>query len=271
MKEKSVKSYSIRMFLFYFFIVFFLVFLSLAYKFYLIIKASRFDYNHRFTLAIAEEKGRVNGLVTFEPQVGTSGMILFKGAKFTEIENIPVKMGVVVDGYIIANNNLLVNGSMSDLWREVLFEWVKLKKNVTIYDALRFWYYSGRVAYGSYQKKVIDLDKKNVYFDNLISRFFIDNEIVAENVSVQIVNAAGKSGLGGRLERLLSNMGINVVSVRTALDDVEVSNIKYFHDGSYTFKRINRILGYKLERLKREDIADIIIILGKDQNRANRF
>ncbi|MBU3978912.1 LytR C-terminal domain-containing protein, partial [Patescibacteria group bacterium] len=101
-------------------------------------------------------------------------------------------------------------------------------------------------------------------FNKDASLLLTDNVASAENISVQIINAAGQSGLGGRLERVILNFGGNVVSVKTALVIEPISKIQYYGQETYTLNKLERYLSIKKERLDKEDIARIVITIGED-------
>jgi hypothetical protein len=105
----------------------------------------------------------------------------------------------------------------------------------------------------------------------LLIEFFSDDLVATENMSIQIVNAAGTSGIAQRLERVLLLKGANVVAVTTAVKKEQRSKIKYFGQESYTLGKVSKLLGYQLEELPKETIANIVIVIGEDSKNTTLY
>ena len=107
--------------------------------------------------------------------------------------------------------------------------------------------------------------------ESIVSELFIDPTIQEEKVTIEIINATGRSGLGQRLERLLSHIGGNVIAVTTSSKRMKISSVTYFGDKTYTLSRIHLILKIPLVYTEKSQLADITIVIGDDIINTKRF
>lgn len=66
--------------------------------------------------------------------------------------------------------------------------------------------------------------------EEAMSRWLVDEEMRAEPIAVTVINATGRVGLGGRVSRILTNMGVKVVRVDNSLGDLSQSYILVSQD-----------------------------------------
>lgn len=260
-KKKEIKTgRGLRTLVIYGGFVFVLILISLTLRLFYLIGQSKFDGQHRFTMVIGETS-KVLGVLSFEPTTSSLSLLTFSGNSNLSFSNFSRKLGVIPDGYVKSRYNLDLNGTIPSILQSFIFNSSSVSTNVNFYDLIRLYLYANKVPVSS----IVVEEATEVPF------LLADSAISAENVSVQIVNAAGQSGLGSRLERVISNLGGNVVSVKTALVNQPASKIQYYGEETYTLKKLKRLLPIKSEVLGKEDIARIIIIIGEDNKDTSLF
>lgn len=105
--------------------------------------------------------------------------------------------------------------------------------------------------------KALVLDQNK--WDFTTEDVFIERDLLEENLKVEVLNAGSLAGLGNQAARVLTKMGLDVVSVANAeipIKDCEVKIVKK----SKTAKRIAEIFGCKISE-KGPGRADISLIL----------
>ena len=269
-KKDTKKSRSLRTLVIYGAFVFVLILLSFTVRVFYLIEQSKFDGQHRFTLVIGQEK-QVLGLISFEPVTSSLSLLIFPRNINLSFSSLNRKFGVIPDGYIKSRNNLSLKDTIPSMLQSFLFHPNEISTNINLYDLSRLYLYANKVPVGSVKVGDVSISSDDRDFNKDASLLLTDNAISTENVSVQIVNAAGQSGLGSRLERVISNLGGNVVSVKTALVIEPVSKIRYYGTETYTLKKLERLLRIKKEAVDKEDIAEIVIIIGEDNKDTSLF
>lgn len=142
------------------------------------------------------------------------------------------------------------------------------KSNLTRYDMFRL-----LLTVGAITKS--DTDEVKLKFSDTLDEseyksYFVDNEVIEENVTIGIVNATGEAGIGRRMERVLSSLGCNVVSVTTSSKVEKTSSVRYTSQGA-TIKRIDRLLHFPMQQTMEQGVSDIIIVLGEDSLSKNVY
>lgn len=262
-KKIEKKARGLRTLFFYGVFVFCLIMISFAIRLFSLMSESKFDGAHRFTLLIGEEK-KVLGLISFEPMTSSLSLLTFSRESILTFSNFNRNLGVIPDGRIRTSYHLVLTKTVPSIFQSFIFHQKDISTNINFYDLLRLYMYSNKVPVSlvNIEEASISSDPRN--FNKTASLLLADSGVTAENVSVQIVNAAGEPGLGGRLERVISNLGGNVVLVKTALATVPVSKIQYYGQETYTLRKLAGLLSLKREVLDNEDIAQIVIIIGED-------
>lgn len=238
---------SLKTFLIYGSIVLFFILVSLLIKTIFVIQASKFDGDHQFILSIYQNN-RIGEVIKFNPPA-------------REISVVQVKdddIGVIPDGKVDSNFDLPLGTNVAQTMKMVGFKYTSLTTNLTLLDIIRLTMFSYKTPVESVSA-------------NLTKSFFIDETISAENISVQIINASGVSGMGKRLENILSNLGYNVVSITTSREEAKSSKIKYFDKKTYASEKLQKILEFPLEKTDKEGIADIVIIIGENSRNKSNF
>lgn len=239
--------------------VLFLITISFLIKAILIVKASNYDGNHRYNLAIYQ--GSKESLISFSPQSKSISILTLTGnvngniGKFTEL---PVDSSITDrDGGTINKDNL------SSTLSHYIFNYTGLKTNMTIIDAIRVSLFAKEVQKASiYERDLSSNDSLSI--NSFTSSFFIDPQIANEKVTIEIINGTQVVGLGNRLANLLNNIGADVVLVTSSDKEEQATKIMYFGDSNYTIKRISKILGVKPTQSSQRDISDVTLIIGND-------
>lgn len=251
-------------------IVFFLILVSLLFRVFSIIRESKFDGQHRFTLAVGEEK-KAFGLLSFEPETASISLLTFSNGSHMSFSELNREVGIIPDGYIKTRYPLDLHGTIPSLLWSFIFNSNSLTKNVTFYDLMRFYFFASKIPVSSVSTQELAVSTDAGAFNKEVALLFTDTSLSRENISIQIINASGKSGLGSRLERVIANMGGNVVSVKTAMTPDMVSRIQYNGRETYTLRKLNSLLSIRSEVLKGQAIADIVIVLGEDMGDTSLF
>ena len=244
-----------------------LIFLSLFVKTLFIINGSRFDGLHKFNIEFAG-KNKVS-LVSFSPQAKSISILNIKKNK-DQNSNFAKSYGIIIDGKISLKNDLSNNNISATLIKSI-FPFESSLKDLTIVDLIRLFLFSRTVSQNFiYERELLD-QYSQAQKSTLISLTFTDPQIYQENQNIEIVNATGIYGLGGRLAALINNLGGNVVLVES--NDKEINNSKIIYSGekTYTVKRLGEYLGFSLEKTDKKGIADVIIIVGKDKAEGSKF
>lgn len=102
------------------------------------------------------------------------------------------------------------------------------------------------------------------------SRLF-DWNIGAENVTVAVVNASGENGLGSDIADFLTNLGLDVVMVRSVSGDNQIEETVWQVDSGevgedlgYVFKNLFGLSDPKMEKIPEEYRSMVLIMIGKD-------
>lgn len=226
-----------------------LIILSGILKLIILINESKFDGNH-FTLEITNQ----NKFISFSPKDQSVAILKVQsGIDVAKSWEIPV------DEKINSDQNI----SKDTLAKELFL--LGFKGKINFLDSIKLSFYSSQVKSDSIEEIITPFipSKPN------INSFFADPNILEEKQSIEIINSTDESGLGNRLANYLTNLGCNVVLVTTG-DPADKSQISY-SDSSYTVAKISKLLGYKSIKMSKKDIADIIIIIGRDNKKPTNF
>lgn len=261
MKRKKSNSglNSTKIALIFFAFVFIVIFVSLIFKVVAIISQSRFDSQNRFTISVTNDKDLE--IISFSPLSQSISVLKINGA--TKSLNINRFLKIPIDGEI--KSALKIEDlKVPDLMAKFIVNYRNLKTNLTIVDILRLFIFSKTLPINYIYDSKISTSIDPSSLDKIIPSLFSDEIIEKENESIKIVNGTDVAGLGNRLGILISNIGGNVVIIASSDRAENLSTISYFGKKTYTVEKITKILGYKLNKLDKKTIADIVIVIGKD-------
>lgn len=250
---------STKIALIFFAFVFAVIFVSLIFKVVNILSKSRFDSENRFTISVSN--GKDLEIISFSPKSQSISVLKILGE--TKSLNMNRFLEIAIDGEVKSFLNKK-DFKVPDLMFQFIFNYKDLKTNLTIIDILRLYLFSKTLPINYINYKKISTSQDALTLDKIIPPLFKDEIIEKENLSIKIVNGTDVTGLGNRLSRLISNMGGNVVIIASSDSTENYSTISYFGNKTYTIEKISKILGFKLNKLDKKTIADIVIVIGKD-------
>lgn len=240
-------------------LVLFLVGASLVIKLLGIVAQSNFDGRHRFTVLVSDVEGN-SVFVSVDPMNATSSRLAVSGASRRDLKAL---LPIAIDGEVVLSTEIDPKSQASSIVREVLVKKNNVRDKVTGVDLVRmYWALKTAEPGKKYEEEITFNEAEEVA--ELFSELFSDFEIEEEDKTVAIENGSSVSGAGGRMERVLSVMGVNVVSVETAVMATPSSYIKFFESESYTSRRLERLLGYPATSTEQVSFSDISIIIGED-------
>jgi hypothetical protein len=261
MKRKKQESSNLKLAGIFVVFVLGLIILSTLFKFFLIVKTSRFDGTHNFIVNFAGDKS--SRIVAFSPQGKSLSILDINSSKdLSKLLEIPV------DGRITIWN---INDKIPSVLFKSITSLGKPLDNLTILDALRLFIFSETVSANNISEKELSPGLNSAQQSTLMSLSFTDPSIYQENQSVQIINAADTYGIGGRLASLITNIGGNVVLVSTSDETAQNSKIVYYGNKSYTVEKLSEYLGFATEKSDKIGVADVIITIGKDSANSSKF
>jgi hypothetical protein len=259
----SEQSKSIKTFFIYSAIVLFFILVSLLVKSYFIIQHNKFDSKHQFVLAVAQ-KGRAKEIVVFHPANHSVTLVKLTG-KSVGLSSLGKTLGVIPDGWVDTEKNLPFGENIAQTIKAYAFTYQSQKTDLTIFDFASLIFASQKTAINTETVKELSVFQNSVANDKLVSDLFTDDALFSENVSIQIINSSGTTGMGKRLETVLTNLGANVIAVSTSRGEEKASKIQYFGHGTYTLTKLKKLLEFPVEKIEKEAIANIVITIGEDQ------
>lgn len=264
-KIAHIEGRSLKTLLLYGFLVFIAITISLLVKIFFVIRASKFDQNHHFVVAIVESH-RVGEVLVVNPDANSMVMFLTSGSK-TTLDSLGRQLLILPDASIILPDSMPISQNASHMLSQTMLHFPTVKTNLSFYDLVRLYFFTKSVP--SANSNTLNLQH---HLDATSgSRLLLDSAISQENMTIQIINATDIPGLGTRLAAMLSLMGANIVDVSTALTTQPSSKIQYYGDKSYTLLKLSQLLAYPVSTLSSQTVANIVITLGENVKNNLRF
>lgn len=266
-QKRRDEKQSIRMVFTFVVLVLFFILISLAFRVASLIGKSTFDGVHQFTVTVSSKEDKAGKIISFSPDAASIS-ILYLPKDGGGVLKIPID-GTINTSF---NPNLSISGKdvASDLQTLILHN-RSIKTDLTIIDLVRLYLFTKTVPVSNFTYKEVSLSLfDNEKGDKILSSLFTDYSLSREAVSIEIVNGTKVLGLGGRLARLISNMGGNVISVSTSEKAIKTSEILYL-DSSYTVKRLEKVLSMKKRQMEKPMLFDIVIQIGEDWQKSLKF
>lgn len=265
-KTARVEKHNTRIAIFFVIFVIAVIFISIVIKTMSLLGESRFDGKNRFTISVLT--GKNFKAVSFSP--GNDSISVLK----IEEENKELKLGqflkIPIDGFVVGNS-LKTDKDITDLMSDVLFNYNNVKTNLTIIDVLRLVLASKTTSENNIETYSISTSLEYQKADKIVEKIFKNEEIEKENQTIEIINTTDIGGLGGRLARLLTNMGGNVIQVSTQNNSQKESVILFDGKKNFTIERISKVLSFRPIASSKKSIADITIIIGEDNRNPLSF
>ncbi|HUS51914.1 MAG TPA: LytR C-terminal domain-containing protein [Candidatus Bathyarchaeia archaeon] len=202
-------------------------------------------------------------------------------------------LGLVIDGFVGDQRENLVlptsgEGQEKQVQKKLLgtfFQLVKKRKatNLTRWDLVRLFWQMGKVRFD--KVSLIDLGQTSALLpttlpdgssgfkidqnrlDTILARFFQDEKIITEGISLEVVNATDHFGLAAQGARLVANLGGRVISLKDSQEKKSQCQIKSLKEekDSYTLKRLAKVFGCRSETGSLGDSrAEAVLILGNN-------
>lgn len=154
---------------------------------------------------------------------------------------------------------------LSSFFYTSIFKRTQSKPTLSSYDFFKLSLLAQSISGSDVAEESLSLPMEENKIDTIVTRMLIDQSIVQDNRTISIVNATGVVGLGTKLGRVFSNMGLNVVSVVNGDGVNSTSAITYFGDKNYTVNRLGSLLHLVPTENTKQGLSDIILTLGKDK------
>jgi len=186
--------------------LFFLV--SFVWKLVVFLQKSSFDGNHQFNLSI---RGKTAGMISFNPDQQSVAIMSFAKKPQQPID-------VLLE---IPSDAVVAEEPTDDIKSMLLNTAFHHTGTLSPVDSIKLWWFVQMLPKDRITA-ARPVDAEHVTTPTIL-KLFQDKSLYMEGKSITVVNAAGVSGLGNRLARLLTNIGANVIMVSTADSDVEQS------------------------------------------------
>ena len=256
-REQSVSNAKIAIVFFAFII--FIVGISLIFKLIIIISNGQFDSSRRFTLSITNNKNIE--IMSLSPSL--NNITIFKFNDTLSSSQAGRLLEIPIDGNI-ESKSINLNQSANSLFMNAVINYNKLKTKLTIVDILKLLILTKTIPESAVDTVTVG-DQGGLVKDNIVGNSVNDDLIEKDNQTVQIINRTNVSGLGGRLAKMIANMGGNVILVMSEDNSIKKSAITYLDKETHTVDRLQKILGYEVIREPSNAMADITIIIGEDK------
>ena len=184
------------------------------------------------------------------------------------------------------NNELSAKGQILKLLQDSIRPFEKeevVRTNLTLFDEVRLWRQIRQVRFdkvnfldleadgvltdsslpGGLAVKIPNLDE----LDSLLSPFLIDEAIREESLKIEVLNSTGKTGLGNRVVRLVTNLGGEVISLGNQEEKIDncLIRVKKEDANRKTVQRLQKIFSCELEESGlSESRSDLVLIIGDD-------
>ncbi|HUD44509.1 MAG TPA: LytR C-terminal domain-containing protein [Patescibacteria group bacterium] len=244
-------------------IVFILLGIATSIKVFQTIQKSIFDGQHQFVLLIISANNKAT-IAAIDPKNNTFSAVYISNPKKEDIQK---NMALGIDGSLHTSSSISNKKDIEQVLFSSIFSSLGNKTQLTWYDLLRLYGTSRVIGNQNVQESSLTLPANSDVIKNIDGQF-VDSALQQENITIQIINASDITGLGQQLETLLTNSGFSVIDVRTNQTSINSSVINYdnydYATMPYTVSKLGRILGFSLHGTNKQMIANVQIIIGKD-------
>lgn len=250
-------------------LVFLLILISFSIKGFFLLQKSKFDGHSHFTVAIVNQNN-VEEIISFNPRTPSYALLSLKGDA-VPLSSLGKTLAISADSLIQSKDSLPVGEDVPATMMTAIWRFPAIHTDMTIVDVVRLFILSKNIQEDNKIVKEINLPAEESDIDKIMTSFFGDDRISSENISIRIVNASDIPGVGKRLERVLNNLGCNVIGVSTSPKQESKSQIHYVGDSSYTLQKLHTLLHLPLSQLDTPNTGDIVIIIGEDSKKSSSF
>jgi hypothetical protein len=260
---------SLKTFYLYSFVVFVVICISLVIKAFFIYEQSKFDASHDFIVAVGEQK-KIRDVIAFHPEVPSIAILQLQD-KSIPYNSLAKEYGITTNGYIFLADDEDISTDMTAFMWESILHSATWQSNLTIIDKIRLMLLAKSVVTNNKSVVQISLNNQTSDTGTVITTALTDQDISSENITIQVINATNVTGLGQRLGRILTNLGADVVDVSSAQNNQTQSTITYFGNSSYTLDWLQKFFGVTATKQSRQTIANIVVTIGTDKQKATNF
>lgn len=246
-------------------VVFAIITISLTYKAISVMKTSSFDGDNLFVISFT--KGNKADIVGFYPS--EKKLTHLSVSNVPNPNNLEDSLGVFLDGNITLSKEFTEAKQAASFMQDAALFKKSATSNLSLLDLVRLSLFTRTLPPGNIQSEEIRLPLDDARTDEMIRELFSDQKLLKENLTIQIINGTGISGLGKKVERLLANRSASVISVINADSEQKTSRIEYSGEKSYTVEEMRKFLSVEPVQSENKNIADIILVIGID--RADSF
>jgi hypothetical protein len=243
--------------------------IAMIFKGVAIMKSSIYDSSHRFTLYI-QRTPLTGEVLSLDPQTKTLSRVFIVSKALlsspSTLFGIPIDADVSLEG-----NTSTTYGSTSGDIFDLLFKKHSSTPPLTDYDILRLGLLARSISPESTKQVQLALPIDPQTVDTQLDGLFTDQAMIAENKTIAVVNSSGGAGVGGRVERVLTQMGLTVISVTTGREDVKESHVEYRTTPTYTAEKLSKLFHFPLTKMTDEYASDITIIIGENDANSEVF
>jgi hypothetical protein len=180
-------------------------------------------------------------------------------------------LAIPVDGSIQLKKEMSLPHDAGGILTKLLSQLHSTERDITTIDMTHLFIFTRSINTTDIEYKELKTNTDQKEIDTLTNGLFTDADVVDDNKTIEIINATTVPGLGSRLERMLKNMGANVVAVSSPQKVEKQSKIYYLSNLSYTVDKIASQLGYRMQLTKDRGVADIKIVVGEDMAKNEVF
>lgn len=199
-----------------------------------------------------------------------------KGGMFAR-QKVQGFMRVPIPGYIVTGSKKTMSKTS---FRLTLLKTIfgRVDTSLSRLDAMTLFMRSGRYSWRNVEEK--ELVRAGVIADNTYhpermqeyvgSRLF-DWNIGSGSVTVAVINASGENGLGSDIADFLTNLGLDVVMVRSVNTDAQVDKSEWqvgspqvAQELGYVFENLFSFNQAKIENVPEEYRSLVLVRIGKD-------
>ena len=203
-----------------------------------------------------------------------------QGGKFAR-QKIQGFMRVPIPGYVVANTHRKqVRSNLKSALLRVIIG--RSETSLSKFDAIYLYYRANRYSLREVDEEelvrsaVIEKGEKgSLYHPERLQEYvgtrLFDWGIGATGVTVAIVNESGENGLGSDMADFLTNLGLDVVMVRSVTNNQLLENTEWQVGGDvntseigYIFENLFGLDSPKMESVPEEYRAKVLIRVGKD-------
>ncbi len=265
-KTNAQPGKGLKTFVIYASLVSVVILVSLSVKMFFVVKQNKFD-GRNINMAILK-KDKVVAILGLNTSTKTITRLKIVDSNVGKSE-IGKRLGIFVDAKISSGADL-TDDSVDEIMLKSLTHVEETNTDLTVFDIGRIFLLL-KTSFKSGQTMNVRTPLNENEIDSVVEQLFKNDLLAKENISIEIINASDTPGLGRRLDRIISGMGGNVVSVTTPRQRLRSSAIKYFGENTYTEKKLRKLLKINSEKAEGKSIADLVVIIGEDMKNPEAF